>query len=438
MAQTPITTKDSLAYFANKILGLLSGKEELGAADKALSSSKSYTDAELQEFATEVNAGLQSLDSAITGKADASHSHAINDVTELQTALDTASDHIANNDIHFTAAERTKLSGIAEKANNYTHPNSGVTAGTYKSVTVNAQGHVTAGSNPTTLAGYGITDAEAKGTVNTHNTATDAHNDIRTALSNLTTKVNNFLDIDDTTSDQLSEVIALIRANATQIESITSGKVNVSDIVNNLTTNVANKPLSAAQGVVLKGLVDNLQTSLGTANTNIENLQTTVGEIETALSDKSEVGHTHEIENVNGLQTALDGKSATGHGHAVGDVTGLQTALDNKSNTGHGHAIADITNLQNTLNTMQEAIDSAGGGSFSFDALIDASGFSYTYTKSSNTHTETIKQGSTTYATRTSTKNTSTGVWTVAIVCSAAGVNVTKTYTPTSTGWSVA
>ena len=34
-----------------------------------------------------------------------------------------------------------------------------MTAGTYKSVTVNAQGHVTAGSNPTTLAGYGITDA---------------------------------------------------------------------------------------------------------------------------------------------------------------------------------------------------------------------------------------------------------------------------------------
>lgn len=41
----------------------------------------------------------------------------------------------------------------------YTHPNSGVTAGTYKSVTVNAQGHVTGGTNPTTLAGYGITDA---------------------------------------------------------------------------------------------------------------------------------------------------------------------------------------------------------------------------------------------------------------------------------------
>ena len=41
----------------------------------------------------------------------------------------------------------------------YEHPDSGVVPGTYKSVTVNAQGHVTTGSNPTTLQGYGIEDA---------------------------------------------------------------------------------------------------------------------------------------------------------------------------------------------------------------------------------------------------------------------------------------
>ena len=37
--------------------------------------------------------------------------------------------------------------------------NSGVTAGTYKSVTVDAKGRVTGGTNPTTISGYGITDA---------------------------------------------------------------------------------------------------------------------------------------------------------------------------------------------------------------------------------------------------------------------------------------
>ena len=37
---------------------------------------------------------------------------------------------------------------------------SGVVANTYKSVTVDTKGRVTAGTNPTTLAGYGITDAQ--------------------------------------------------------------------------------------------------------------------------------------------------------------------------------------------------------------------------------------------------------------------------------------
>ena len=37
---------------------------------------------------------------------------------------------------------------------------SGVSAGTYKSVTVDTYGRVTNGSNPTTLGGYGITDAK--------------------------------------------------------------------------------------------------------------------------------------------------------------------------------------------------------------------------------------------------------------------------------------
>ena len=41
---------------------------------------------------------------------------------------------------------------------------SGVTPGTYKSITVDLYGRATAGSNPTTLAGYGITDAQASNT----------------------------------------------------------------------------------------------------------------------------------------------------------------------------------------------------------------------------------------------------------------------------------
>ena len=105
---------------------------------------------------------------------------------------------------------------------------------------------------------YEDVGAEKAGAVSEHNVANDSHNDIRLLISALTTKINNFLDVDDTTADELSEVIQLIKDNAKDIETITAGKVNVADIVNDLVTNVANKPLSAAQGVVLKGLVDDV------------------------------------------------------------------------------------------------------------------------------------------------------------------------------------
>ena len=52
--------------------------------------------------------------------------------------------------------------------------------------------------------------------------------------------------------------------------------------------------------------------------------------------DFAAASHTHSIANVTGLQTALDGKQASGsyaaatHSHIISDVTGLQTALDGK------------------------------------------------------------------------------------------------------------
>lgn len=96
----------------------------------------------------------------------------------------------------------------------------------------------------------------AAGLVAAHNTAEAAHNDIRLLISGLTERLNALADSDDTTLDQLSEVVAYIKSNRTLIEAITTNKVSVSDIVDNLTTSASNKPLSAAQGVALKALID--------------------------------------------------------------------------------------------------------------------------------------------------------------------------------------
>lgn len=58
-----------------------------------------------------------------------------------------------------SAADKAKLDSVQASANAYVHPASGVVAGSYRSVTVDGNGHVTGGSNPTTLNDYGITDA---------------------------------------------------------------------------------------------------------------------------------------------------------------------------------------------------------------------------------------------------------------------------------------
>jgi hypothetical protein len=68
------------------------------------------------------------------------------------------------------------ITGSGTTAITTTLANSGATAGTYKSVTVDVKGRVTGGTNPTTLSGYGITDA-----------ATNGANSNITSLTGLTT-----------------------------------------------------------------------------------------------------------------------------------------------------------------------------------------------------------------------------------------------------------
>lgn len=99
---------------------------------------------------------------------------------------------------------------------------------------------------------------ELSSAISTHNTHDAAHNDIRLLIQGLSARLNALADSDDTTLDQMSEIVAYIKANKSLIESITTDKISVSDIIDNLETNLTTKPLSAAQGVVLKSLIDTL------------------------------------------------------------------------------------------------------------------------------------------------------------------------------------
>lgn len=98
--------------------------------------------------------------------------------------------------------------------------------------------------------------------ISAHDTNAEAHNDIRDLITGLNEQLELFLDVDDTTKDQLSEVLALIEANKGTLESLTTSKINVSAIVDNLTTASTDKVLSANQGVVISGLISALSIEL--------------------------------------------------------------------------------------------------------------------------------------------------------------------------------
>lgn len=100
----------------------------------------------------------QALDADLTAIAGLSGTSGFLKKTAADTwTLDTSTFLTANQTITVSG----DATGSGSTAISLTLANSGATAGTYKSVTVDAKGRVTGGTNPTTLAGYGITDALA-------------------------------------------------------------------------------------------------------------------------------------------------------------------------------------------------------------------------------------------------------------------------------------
>lgn len=95
-----------------------------------------------------------------------------------------------------------------------------------------------------------------------HNADALAHPAIRQIITELANRLNALADSDDATLDQLSEIVAYIKSNKSLIDIVTTSKVSVSDIINNLTSTATNKPLSAAQGAVLKAAVDALEAEV--------------------------------------------------------------------------------------------------------------------------------------------------------------------------------
>ena len=110
------------------------------------------------------------LNETLNEKIDVSYAHLQDDVKHitaeernrwntLMSNIKLATEGVAG---LMSAEDKIKLNGIANFATNYRHPDSGVIAGAYTRVTVNSQGHVIFGENPSRL-NVNVDDAEKLG-----------------------------------------------------------------------------------------------------------------------------------------------------------------------------------------------------------------------------------------------------------------------------------
>lgn len=237
------------------------------------------------------------LTSALAGKANITHVHAVSDILNLQTALDNKTDL---NHVHMISGITNLQASLDAKANlahNHTISN--------------------------------ITDVDS------------------------TNKTNGYvLTYDTATSKFVSKALPVSVASVTTSTTNGNIKVNGSELAVYSDTAILSSLAGKAPTVHVHSISDvtNLQTSLnGKSDTGHTHTISNVTNLQTTLDGKASSVHLHAISDVTNLQATLTSKANSVHGHSISDVTSLQTALDSKSDTGHGHTISNITNLQSTL-----------------------------------------------------------------------------------------
>ena len=75
----------------------------------------------------------------------------------------------------------------------------------------------------------------------------------------------------------------------------------------------------------------------------VTGLEDELSSMQSAIANKANTEHTHEIADVTNLQTQLNGKASTSHTHTIANITNLQTTLNGKAASSHNHSASNIT-----------------------------------------------------------------------------------------------
>lgn len=244
-----------------------------------------------------ISGSYEDLSNKPTSMTPTAHTHVQSEITGLETALSGKSN---TNHTHtaastsvagfMSAADKTKLNGIAANANAYTHPST------------HAASMIT-----------GLADIATSGSYN---------------------------DLSDTPTSMTPKAHTHSQSDITGLATALSGKSDTSHTHGAATTTAAGfmskDDKSKLDGIATGANKTTVDSALSSTSTNP--VQNKV--VNTALSGKANTSHTHTQSQVTGLETALAGKAASSHSHAQSDITGLATALSGKSDTSHSHSVA--------------------------------------------------------------------------------------------------
>ena len=348
-APTPAETDDSTRVATTAFVQRIKD-QILGGASEAFD-----TFAELQAMIEDDETQLSSILTQLSLKADAEHTHVIDDVSGLQSALDlkavvlspaftgtptapTATAGTSTTQIATTAFVATGLSGKANTA--HVHVISDVT---------------------------GLQNAldEAASTEHTHDIA-----DVNGLQTTLNAKAP--LASPTLTGTPVAPT-ATAGTNTTQIATTAfvatglSGKANtshshaISDVTSLQTSLDAKAPLASP---ALTGTPTAPTQTEGNSSTRVA----TTAFVTVAVSRKADLSHTHAISDITSLQTSLDAKANLASPALTGTPTAptqtegnnstrlattafVATAASRKAALSHTHAISDITSLQTSLDT---------------------------------------------------------------------------------------
>jgi len=248
----------------------------------------------------------------------------------------------------YTTAEKTKLSGLNQlflgqyvslaalqiayptaSPGNYAivNPGSGVAAKQY--IWDDEEGWVISSGTVVTS-----TDSVPEGTFNLYFTVARVLATVLTGLSLVTNAA-------ITASDTVLSALGKLQKQITDLTTTVSGKVNTSDIINDLTHTDINKPLSANQGKVLKDTADALAV---TVSTKMDKQLTLGAEITTSRALTSDdIGKHFEVNSASDVTLtvpAITGFQAVFSQKGAGRIVFAASGVTIKNLYGHTKSLA--------------------------------------------------------------------------------------------------